>query len=220
LSIFKNLLQDLKKKRITTNLLDSIIITGLIITGHIFVATLFTFTVLLTLKLQKQTENHSSQQLTNVFSQQPQSVWIRQNGIEIEVPLETVQQGDIVVVNAGEHIPVDGIITEGLATVDQHSLTGESQPVEKEVGEKVFAATLMLAGRLFIRVENAGQETITAKIGHILQNTQDFKETLRLRGQKLADRFVGPTLLTSGLFIPLLCPNEVLTMLFSVWVIT
>jgi heavy metal translocating P-type ATPase len=214
-SIFQNVLQDLKKKRITTNLLDSIIITGLIIMGHIFLATLFTLTALLTLKLRMQTENHSSQQLTNVFGQQPQSVWIMRNGLEIEVPLETVQKRDIVVVNAGEHIPVDGTITEGLATVDQHLLTGESQPIEKEVGEKVFAATLMLAGRLFIRVENTGQETITAKIGNILQNTEDFKENLRLRGQQVADSFVGPTLVTSGLFIPLLGSSAALTMLFS-----
>ena len=213
--IFQKTFQDLKKKSITTNLLDSIIITGMIIMGHIFVASLFTFTALLALKLRMQTENHSSQQLTHVFSQQPQSVWLKRNNIEVEVLLETVQKGDIVVVNAGEHIPVDGTITEGLATVDQHSLTGESQPIEKEVGEKVFAATFVLAGRLFIRVENTGQETITAKIGHILQNTQDFKETLRLRGQQVADRFVGPTLVTSGLFIPLLGPSAALTILFS-----
>ncbi len=215
LPIFQNVFQDLKKKRITTNLLDSIIITGLLMMGHFFLATLFTLTALLTLKLRLQTENNSRQQLSSVFGQQPQSVWLMRDGIEVEVPLETVQKEDIVVVNAGEHIPVDGTITEGLATVDQHALTGESQPIEKEVGEKVFAATLVLAGRLFIRVENAGQETITAKIGHILQNTQDFKETLRLRGQQMADSFVGPTLLASGLFIPLLGPTAALTVLFS-----
>ncbi|HAI68535.1 MAG TPA: hypothetical protein DCM38_03755, partial [Gammaproteobacteria bacterium] len=213
--IFQNVFQDLKKKRITTNLLDSIIITGMIIMGYFVLATLFTLTALLTLKLRQQTENHSHQQLSTVFGQQTQSVWLMRDGIEVEVLLETVQKGDIVVVNAGEPIPVDGTITEGLATVDQHALTGESQPIEKEVGEKVFAATLLLAGRLFIRVENAGQETITAKIGHILQNTQDFKETLRLRGQQVADSFVGPTLVTSGLFIPLLGPTAALTVLFS-----
>jgi len=213
--IFQNVFQDLKKRRITTDLLDSIIITGMIMMGYFFVATVFTLTALLTLKLRLQTENHSRQQLTNVFGQQPQSVWLKRDGVEVEVPLEKVHKGDIVVVNAGEHIPVDGSITEGLATIDQHSLTGESQPVEKEVGDKVFAATLVLAGQLFIRVENAGQETITAKIGQILQNTQDFKETLRLRGQQISDSFVGPTLLTSGLFIPLLGPTAALTVLFS-----
>ncbi len=215
LPIFQKVFQDLNKRRITTNLLDSFIVTGMIIMGHFVVATLFTLSNLLTLKLQRQTEHHSSQQLINVFGQQPHSIWLMQDGIEVEVLLEAVQKGDIVVVNAGEHIPVDGTITEGLATVDQHSLTGESQPVEKEVGEQVFAATLVLAGRLFIQVESAGQETITAKIGQVLQNAQNFKDTLRLRGQQIADSFVGPTLLTSGLFIPLLGPNAGLAALFS-----
>jgi heavy metal translocating P-type ATPase len=213
--IFQNLFQDLKKTRITTNLLDSIIITAFLIMGYFFLATLFTLTTLLTLKLRQQTENHSHQQLSSVFGQQPQSVWLMRDGIEVEVPLKTVEKGDIVVVNAGEAIPVDGTIIKGLATIDQHTLTGESQAIEKEVGETVFAATLVLAGRLFIRVENAGQDTLTAKIGHILQNTQDFKETVRLRGQQLSDSFVGPTLLTSGLFIPLFGPNAALTVLFS-----
>jgi len=162
--IFQNVFQDLKKKRITTNLLDSIIITALLMMSHFFLATLFTLTALLTLKLRQQTENNSRQQLTTIFGQQPQSVWLMRDGIEVEVLLETVQKGDIVVVNAGEHIPVDGTITEGLASVDQHALTGESQPLEKEVGETVFAATFVLAGRLFIRVENAGQETISAGV--------------------------------------------------------
>lgn len=215
LPIFQKALQDLKKKRVTTDILDIIVIMGMIMMGYIFVATLFTFITLLTIKLRKQTENHSRQQLINVFGQQPQSVWSVQDGVEVEVPLETLHKGDVIVVNAGEQIPVDGTLIEGLATVDQHSLTGESQPVEKEVGEKVFAATLVLAGRIVIKVENAGQETITAKIGQILQQNQDFKDTLRLRGQQIADSFVGPTLFTSGLFMPLFGSQAALTVLFS-----
>jgi len=213
--IFQGFRQDLKKKRITTNLFDVLIITILLIIGKFVVATVFTLTSLLTLKLQRQAENHSRQQLANVFGQQPQSVWLIQNDMEVEVPLEKVQKGDFVVVNAGEPIPVDGIIIEGLASVDQQSLTGESQPVEKAMGEQVFAATLVLAGRIWIQVENAGQETITAKIGNILQNTQDFKENLRLRGQQIADNFVTPTLLTGGLFVPLFGPQAGLTALFA-----
>ncbi|EDN68698.1 P-type ATPase [Beggiatoa sp. PS] len=209
------MLQDIKNRRITTYLLDCVIYIGFIVSHHIFLASLFTLTNLLALKLQQQTENNSHQQLTNVFGQQPRSVWMIRDDLEVEVPLETIQKGDIVVVNAGENIPVDGTVTEGLATVDQHLLTGESQPVEKQQGDNVFAATLVLAGRILIKVENAGKETVTAKIGNLLEKTQDFKETLRLRGQQIADSFVGPTLLGSGLFLPLLGPNAALTILFS-----
>jgi Cu2+-exporting ATPase len=58
-------------------------------------------------------------------------VWLLSNGVETEISFESLKHGDIVVVNAGETIPVDGTITAGMATVDQHLLTGESQPVEK-----------------------------------------------------------------------------------------
>ena len=61
--------------------------------------------------------------------------------------MDRLQQGDIIVVNTGEVVPVDGVIVEGLAMIDQHALTGESTPAEKGVGDKVFASTLMVAGK-------------------------------------------------------------------------
>ena len=71
----------------------------------------------------------------------------------------------MVVVNSGEIIPVDGVIKAGSASIDQHILTGESQPVDRSAGEKVFAATLVLAGRISILVETAGEKTVAANIG-------------------------------------------------------
>jgi heavy metal translocating P-type ATPase len=207
--------QELKKGRITTELLEIIGITSFLITGYIFLGTLITFFGLLNMKLLARTEDHSQGQLIDVFSQKRQSVWVRREGMEVEIPLKAVQKQDIVVVNAGEIIPVDGIITEGLATIDQHSLTGESQPVEKEVGAQVLATTLVLAGRILIQVEKTGTHTNAAKIGHILQQTQAFKENLRLRGKQTADRFVAPTLLASGLTLPLLGSNAAMAILWS-----
>ncbi len=135
--------------------------------------------------------------------------------MEVDIPLEAVQKEEIIVVNAGEIIPIDGIITDGFASIDQHSLTGESQPVEKEVGSQVFAATLVLAGRILVQVEKTGTNTNAAKIGHILQQTQDFKETLRLRWKQIADSFAAPTLFVSGLTLPLLGANPAMAVLWS-----
>jgi Cu2+-exporting ATPase len=207
--------QELKKWRITTELLEIITIISFLMMGYIFLATLITFLSLLNLKLLARTEEHLHGQLINVFGLQPQSVWVIREGMEVEIPLEAVQKEDIVVVNAGEIIPVDGIITDGFASIDQHSLTGESQPVETEVGSQVFAATLVLAGRILIQVENTGTHTNAAKIGHILQKTQEFKESLRLRGKQISDRFVAPTLLASGLTLPLLGSNPAMAILWS-----
>ncbi|HIE02686.1 MAG TPA: heavy metal translocating P-type ATPase, partial [Thiotrichaceae bacterium] len=213
--LFQKLYQELKKRRITTELLNVIFLISFIMMGYFFLVTFFTFTSLLNLKLLTRTEEQSHGQLINIFSQQPESVWVIQEGMEVEIPLKALQKQDIVVINAGEMIPVDGIITDGFASIDQHSLTGESQPVEKEVGFQVFAATLVLAGRILIQVENTGTNTNAAKIGHILQQTQDFKENLRLRGKEIANRFIAPTLLASGLTLPLLGSNAAVTILWS-----
>jgi len=82
------------------------------------------------------TKSQSEKMLINVFEQQPRQVWVLEDNVEIEIPIEKVKVNDILVVNTGEVIPVDGLITDGLATIDQQALTGESQPAEKEVGDR------------------------------------------------------------------------------------
>ncbi len=86
------------------------------------------------------------------------------DGEEIQVSLDKLNQGDIIVVNTGEVVPVDGVIVDGLAMIDQHALTGESTPAEKGVGDQVFASTVMVAGKIFVSVEKSGEATATAKI--------------------------------------------------------
>ena len=135
--------------------------------------------------------------------------------MEIEIPLAAVRKQDIVVVNAGETIPVDGRVISGLASVDQHGLTGESQPAEVEVGSKVFATTLVLSGRLHIQAEATGSDTNAASVGHILEHTQLYKESVRLRGKVIADGFIAPTLFVSSLSLPLLGPSAAMGILWS-----
>ena len=213
--VFKRLFQNLKKGQITTELIETVSVISLLASGYFFLAIFITFTSLLCQKLLARTEHHAHKQLTNSFDQKQQSVWMIKKGLEVEIPLEAVQLQDIVVVNAGEIIPVDGIITEGLASIDQHSLTGESQPVEKEAGGKVLASTLVLAGRILIKVENTGANTNAAKIGQILEQTQEYKESLRLRGKQVADGFTAPTLAVSGLTLPLLGPSAAMAIIWT-----
>jgi Cu2+-exporting ATPase len=142
-------------------------------------------------------------------------VWVYKDGVEIEVPFTSVQAGDLVIVDAGHMIPVDGVIAEGMASIDQRALTGEAQPAEKTVGDVVFAATIVLAGKIFIRVEKTGAETAAAQIGQILNSTSNFTSSVQLRGQAISDRSALPTLLLSGLALPLAGPNASLAVLFS-----
>ncbi len=205
----------LKERRVTTDVGDLILTGGMLITGHIVLAAMTSWFACLGFKLLMKTEDNSRKKLINVFGEQPRMVWVLRDEVEMQTPFEAVQPGDIVVVNAGEMIPVDGVVTAGLATVDQHLLTGEAQPVEKEAGESAYAATVVLSGRICIEVEKAGAETIAAQIGEILNRSKDFKDTLQARGQKIADNWTLPTLVVSGLTWPLLGLDRALSIIWA-----
>ncbi len=152
-------------------------------------------------------QGRSEKMLTDIFAQQPSNVWILRNNVEIEIPLEQVNTNDILVVNTGEVIPCDGIITEGFATIDQHALTGESQPVEKASGDKVLASTFIMTGRIYMRVEKSGEDTTIAKVGEILQNSAHFKSNAQLKGEEWANRATLPMLLLAmGIVLPVFGP--------------
>ena len=207
--------QDIKARRVTTYVADIIMLTGTFASGYIFLGTVMMVFANLLWKLLVKTEDHSHQQLSSLFAQQPRQVWVVQNGVEVQIPFEEVQAGDVVVVNAGETIPVDGTIHNGLATIDQRLLTGEAQPVEKGLGDLVFAATALLAGRITLTVKEAGTATVAAQIGEILSDTQSYKDELQARGQKIANQFTLPTVLLSACTWPLLGPVSAVTLLCS-----
>ncbi|PZN71170.1 MAG: hypothetical protein DM484_27165 [Candidatus Methylumidiphilus alinenensis] len=134
-------------------------------------------------KVQLLTRIVTRHSLSHLFGEQPAQVWVVVEGVEMQVPFEQLRIGDILVLDAGQPVPVDGVVVQGAATLDQHRLTGESQPVEKTVGDTVLAATVVLGGRIQVRVEKAGQETAAARIGEILNRTVDRQEL------RLADYF-------------------------------
>src|SRR5439155_25950287 len=119
----------------------------------------------------------------NAFGKQPRFVWLYRDGVEVQVSLDRLEAGDTIVVNTGEVVPVDGIIADGLAMIDQHALTGESTPAEKGVGDRVLASTLMVAGKAQVVVEKSGSETATAKIAQILNDTAGYKLASQHRGE-------------------------------------
>ncbi|HID99086.1 MAG TPA: heavy metal translocating P-type ATPase, partial [Thiotrichaceae bacterium] len=192
------------EKRVGAVLIDSINFYGSIITGNYFAASVGKTFYYSNRKVLWHTEDHSTKSLINVFGEQPRSIWILVDGVEVEMAFEELKGGDIVVVHAGETVPVDGAIQSGIATIDQRTLTGESQPIEKEEGEQVFASTIVLSGKICVRVEKTGKETVAAQIGHILNDTLDFKKTIQFRGEAVIDKWVWPSLALTGLTLPLM----------------
>lgn len=192
-----------KERRLGVDLLDAVVATLCIATCQVFAGSVLAWCLCFGRKLLQRTRDDSKKLLLNVFGKQPRSVWLWKDGVAVETPLEQVRAKDIILVSTGETVPVDGRVTEGTALIDQHSLTGESAPVEKIPGSAVFASTVMVAGKLFVEVEHAGKETTAAQISRILENSAGFTLDFQNSGERLADRMVVPTLALStvGYFV-------------------
>ncbi len=150
-------------------------------------------------KIQMLSESNTHDQLASIFGQQPRTAWMVVDGVETEVPMAQVGMGDLLVIDVGQMIPVDGVIAQGAASIDQHMLTGEAQPVELGVGDPVLAATIVLSGRIFVRVEKTGSETTATQIGEILNNTARHRLSIQEKSAEIADRSLLPMLIASGI---------------------
>ena len=183
-----------KEKRLGLAMVDLIWAGTALVTGHYAAVSLLFGFIYLTEKLVLTTEDHSMSSLVNIFGEQPRFLWVLVGGVEVEVPFESVKAGDMVVIQAGQTIAVDGMITDGYATIDQRTLTGESQPVEKAPGEQVLASTVILSGKIEVQVEKAGSDTVAAQIGGILSHTANFQSGMRAIGLRIAEKGASPPL--------------------------
>jgi len=195
-----------KERRLGVDVLDSIVVMGCLATLHVFPGAILAWCLSVGRYLVRRTEDNSKKLLLGAFGKQPRYVWLVKDGVEVEMPLDRLDQGDIVAVHTGEMVPVDGIIVEGLAMIDQHALTGESVPAEKGVGDRVFASTVMVAGKVHVAVEKSGNETATARIAQILSDSAGYKLASQHKGEQLADKAVIPTLCLGGLALTTLGP--------------
>jgi len=197
---FKNAYEVLfKEKRLGVDLLDAIVVLVCLGTGQILAGSVLGMSLGVARKLVQKTEDNSKKMLFNVFGKQPRFVWLNVDGQEIETPLEKLKVGDVISVHTGETVPVDGEVVDGMAMIDQHALTGEAAPAEKIKGEKVFAATIVLAGKIHVSVTSAGEQTTSAKLARILNDTAGHRLHAQTQGERLADKAVAPTLALGAL---------------------
>lgn len=187
------------KHKVSMASVDALAVGGLIVSLNLWIASLTGMLMNISFKVIHRVRDNSQRSLVRVFSQQPTMVWVRINNTEVELPFTSLQVGDLVVVQTGQVIPIDGVVVNGAGAVDQHVLTGESQLVEKAPGDEVLAATVLLAGRLVIQVNRAGEETSAARIATILQQSSGFKSSLESRSEILYNKLTYPTLAVAGL---------------------
>ena len=194
------------ERRLGVDVLDAIVVMACLGTGQVFAGSVLCWCLGFGRMLVKLTQDNSKRMLMSVFGKQSRFVWLCRDGAEVEVPLEEIKPHDVIVVNTGEAVAVDGVIREGIAMIDQHALTGESTPAEKVVGDRVFASTMLVAGKIYIEVEKAGSDTTSAKIASILNDSAGYKLDSQNKGEKLADKAVIPTLALGALGLGVMGP--------------
>lgn len=148
--------------------------------------------------LEKTTSQRSDDMLSQLLRPEAIPAWVERDGELVRVPDAEIVENDRVVVGVGERIPVDGLVLKGTAFVNQASLTGESEPVRKEIMDWVISGTVIEDGRLTIEARHVGEETTTARVSKFIENAlEQTSETQRVSAA-LADRRVYLTLGTAA----------------------
>ncbi|TSB45964.1 copper-translocating P-type ATPase [Alkalicoccobacillus porphyridii] len=160
--------------------------------------------VLLGKLFEVRAKGRTGQAIQKLLGLQAKRARVIRDGEELELPLESVISGDLLIVRPGEKIPVDGIIEEGQSAIDESMLTGESMPVDKNPGDSVIGSTINKNGSLRLRATKVGRDTALAQIVKIVEEAQGSKADI----QRLADR-------VSGVFVPVVVMIAVAT--FFVW---
>ena len=177
--------QALRFKVVGIPALVTIAALGAIAIGEYWEAAVVTFLFALGSYLEARTLDKTRGALRELLELAPQVARVRKGDEEKEIPAADVKVGDLVIVRPGEKIPVDGEIITGVATVNQAVITGESIPVEKSEGDRVFGGTINEAGYLEILTDRAGEDTTFARIISLVEAAQGEKG----RSQELLDRF-------------------------------
>ncbi|MBD2456354.1 copper-translocating P-type ATPase [Nostoc sp. FACHB-87] len=160
--------------------------------------------ILLGRLFENRAKGQTSEAIRKLIGLQAKTARLIRNGREIDVPIEEVEIGDVVLVRPGEKIPVDGEVVDGTSTVDEAMVTGESVPVKKQPGDEVIGATINKTGSFKFRATRVGKDTVLAQIVQLVQQAQGSKAPI----QRLADQ-------VTGWFVPAVIAIAILT--FIIW---
>ncbi|WP_102508833.1 heavy metal translocating P-type ATPase [Sanguibacter massiliensis] len=183
--IVRTAVRALLVKVVAIDLLVSIAAIGALVIGEYWEAAAVTFLFAFGHALEVRTMDRTRSALAELVAVAPDVAVVLRDGTQVEVPAGAVRPGEIVVVKNGAKVPVDGEVTGGTGALDEASITGESIPVEKVAGDRVFAGTVSHGGLLQVRATGVGADTTLARIIHRVEEAQDAKA----RTQTFMERF-------------------------------
>jgi len=146
--------------------------------------------ILLGRLLEARAKGKTSSAIKKLMGLKPKTARVLRDGAEVEIAVDALQIGDVVLVKPGEKVPVDGMVLTGQSTLDESMLTGESMPVAKEAGQKVFAATINKTGSFTLQATGVGAETMLAQIIRLVEEAQGSKAPIQRLADKVASVFV------------------------------
>lgn len=156
--------------------------------------------------LETRAKGKTSDAIEKLIKLMPDTAVVERNGVETEVKTDQIRLGEMVIVKAGSAIPVDGIVRDGRATVDESAITGESIPVEKKPGDIVTGATISRSGYMRVEVTRTGNDTTLSKIINLVEEASSSKAPIARMADKIA-----------GVFVPIVIGIALLT--FIIWLI-
>jgi len=177
-----------------------------LIEGHVYYETAAMIITLIVLGkyLEARAKGRTSEAIKRLMGLRARTARVIRDGQEVDIPVEAVQAGDLVIVRPGEKIPVDGVVAEGRSAVDESMITGESLPVAKEIGDEVIGATINKTGSFKFQATKVGKDTVLAQIIRLVEEAAGSKAPV----QRLADK-------VAGIFVPSVIAVALLT--FLVW---
>ena len=183
-----------RETRLNIDFLDTLAISASVLQGNPMAGAIVTWLIKLGDWIRDLTAAGARRAITELLEFQSKSAWVVRDGEIVSIPARDLAVGDLVVVYPGELIPVDGEIVDGMATIDQKTITGESLPVSRGKGEAAFAATVLRDGQLRIKATRVGANTTAGQIAHLVESAPIGDTRLQNHAELFADRLVVPTL--------------------------
>lgn len=195
LPVLFSAIKALMRRRLTIDLLASIALFVALLSKE-FHSAVFISLMLVSARLFAYfTESRKERAIQSLLKLRPTKVLVKTKEGIVEKSIEEVEINDLVIVESGERVAVDGIVVEGSASVDQSSLTGESEPIAKSAGSEVFSSTLNISGSLTVRTTKVGQDTTFAKILKLIEESQKGKAPITSITEKFTNFYILFTLL-------------------------
>ena len=193
----------LLQREVNVDELVSLAIIASVLAGEYQAAAIVALIMVLGSLVEQFTSQKARSAILSLMELKPEKASMLQGKEEVSVSIKELLPGDIVIVRAGEKVPVDGVVVQGSALLDQSSLTGESMPVEKNLGEEIFAGTVVYSGLLEVETRTVGENTALGNMVRLVQEAEEQRAPIVRTADRYA-RYFTPVILAISLGVYLL----------------